>query len=132
MTAELAPIPVPQQLRAPHKVVKAQASHHTRLRPTNSVHSRGLRLLQAITAEAEGRGYRIEAVKATEPSSYRRQAHSSGLLAVAVKGHPVLLDLTQEYDSVAHVSTVAERRRKERESWFRIPAGDGAVMADLV
>jgi hypothetical protein len=123
MNADLRPIPIPQQLRSPHKVVRELAADHQRLRLTKIVRPRGLRLLQGLVAEAQDRGYPVQPVVDTQ-SSYQRRGQRGGLFTIAVKGHSFPLALTQEHDRVPHEPTADERRRAQRDSWYRIPSHD--------
>jgi hypothetical protein len=95
-----------------------------------NLRSRGLRLLQALAAAAEARGYRVEACKNTV-RSYQHQEHPPGLLAIFIKGHAISLEMTQQYDRVAHQPTAAERKRTERDSWYRIPSHDRVPTARI-
>jgi hypothetical protein len=122
MTVDLTPIRVPARLCSPHPAISALAADHEHLKLTGALRSRALRLLQALSAEAEARGYHVEPIR--NNSGHQRPDRHAGLLAISILGHPIALDLAQQYDRKAHEPTAAELRRAERESWFRIPAHD--------
>ena len=124
MTMVLDPIPVPSQLRNPHTVVKRLQGEGS-LPLTKAVQPRALRLIQALLAEAERRGYRAGFSRpAQQYGRNRGYSADEGHFVVAVQGHEFAVRISQEIDRTAHTATPAEERRAARETWFRIPAYD--------
>jgi hypothetical protein len=124
MTMVLDPIPVPGQLRNPHTVVKRLQGKDS-LPLTKAVQPRALRLIQALLAEAERRGYRTRLSRpAQQYGRNRGYSADEGHFVVAVQGHEFGVRLSQEIDRTPHTATPAEERRAARETWFRIPAYD--------
>lgn len=124
MTAVLEPIPVPGQLRNPHTVVKRLQGEDS-LPLTKAVQPRALRLIQALLAEAERRGYRTRFSRPGQQYGRNRgYSADEGHFIVAVQGHEFGVRLSQQIDRTPHTPTPAEERRTARETWFRIPAHD--------
>ena len=124
MTTILDPIPVPGQLRNPHPVVKRLQGEDS-LQLTKAVQPRAFRLIQALLAEAERRGYRTRFRRPEQQYGRNRgYAADEGHFIVAVHGHEFGVRLSQEIDRTPHTPTPAEERRAARETWFRIPAHD--------
>jgi hypothetical protein len=132
MTTVLDPIPVLGQLRNPHTVVK-RLQGEDGLQVTKAVQPRALRLIQALLAEAERRGYQIR-FSQSGPQYRRSRGYSAdeGHFIVAVQGHEFGVRLSQEIDRTPHTPTAAEERRAARETWFRIPAYDEQPSRRLV
>ena len=125
MTAVLDPIPVPGQLRNPHPVVKHLQAEDS-LHLTKAVQPRASRLIQALLAEAEGRGYRTRLSRTGQQHDRNRgYAADEAHFIVAVHGHQFGVRLSQQVDRIPHAATPAEKRRAAREAWFRIPTHDG-------
>jgi hypothetical protein len=121
MMADLAPVEVPNSLRKPHAVVAALKTDHDRLSMRGTVRTRALRLLQALVAEAEARGYGVALHRGRVE---RSRGNEEGVLQFTVGGHPLGVVVYEEQDRVPHVTIPVEQRRAEREPWRRIPAHD--------
>ncbi|MGW4468240.1 hypothetical protein ACWENQ_01065 [Nonomuraea sp. NPDC004354] len=119
MTVKLEPVPVPATLRSPNKLVKALQDDEA-VNVTAAVRNRGLRLIQALVAETERRGY--------SASRNRSRSHShgedKGLFVITIEGHGFGVDLSQVLDRIPHVPSPAEERRAARDTWYRIPSHD--------
>lgn len=115
-------VSVPEQLRKPHPGIAAlkEADH---LAISGKPRARALRLLQALAAEATGRGYTVTAA-APAKDQYGRPVRDPVHLRFRVRGHNIALSITQENDRSEHVPTTAELARKERDSWYPIPRYD--------
>lgn len=120
----LAPVPVPAQLRKPHAVVQALQHGPDQLQVTKDVRSRALRIVQALVAEAQRRGYQVSVVIGKQDRNGFRQRSSRNHFAITVKDHPTELRLVQEHDRVEHVPTAKELAEKARYPWTRIPTHD--------
>jgi len=98
MTTELEPIPVPGQLRNPHSLVKRLQGEDS-LQLAKAVQPRAFRLIQALLAEAERRGYRT---RFSQPGQQygRNRGYSAdeGHFIVAIHGHEFGVRLSQEVD----------------------------------
>ena len=123
MTVALTPILVPATLRKPHGLVTALKDDDDLLRLTVQVRGRAFRLIQALTVEAERRGYTVRH-DARAGGSRRHHEPAEGLFTVKISGHELGIDLQQQHDRIEHVPTVSELRHAERDSWYRIPSHD--------
>lgn len=119
MTAELAPIPVAQELRRPHPVVKALRADKNRLKMTPEARGRALRVLDALAKAAESRGY---VMRTPTPEADHRYA--KGYLEVSIGEQVNVVDVQELNDRVPHQPTAKELRDQERFSWMRIPTHD--------
>jgi hypothetical protein len=119
MSATLQPVPVAEQLRAPHPSVKALRDNSGRLRMKQPTRTRALRVLDALAKACLQRGY----VVAT-PRPTMGYAHATGCIEITINGHHNVIDVDELNDRVPHEPTVKELRDKERSSWVRIPSHD--------
>jgi hypothetical protein len=104
------PIPVPDDLSAPHPVVAALQQDPAPLGVRDAVLPRVLRIVQAIAAEAGRRGHLL--VLAGERGS--QQA------CVEARGCRYELTFEEGHDQVPHVPTPAELRQRTLYSWQRV------------
>ena len=77
---------------------------------------RALRILDALVAEAERRGYTPQVTPA--------HGYGSDTLAIVIHGHAISLSLDEQTDATPHIPTKAEQREADRYSWTRIPEYD--------
>jgi hypothetical protein len=123
-TPDLAPVPVPEQLRKPHAIVVALRSDLKDAGWTRAIAPRALRIVQAIITEAERRGYRAGPPR-RETSPYRlRGTDAKAQFAITIDDLSVGMWLAQETDRQVHVPTAKELAEKARSSWTRIPTHD--------
>ncbi|MGW0394786.1 hypothetical protein ACWDYJ_28645 [Streptomyces sp. NPDC003042] len=126
-------IDVPDALDHPHPLIRAtrkalgrsQTVVDTRGKPeviplyvSRSLVDRALRIMNALLAEAENRGYQVE----TQTDVHRGEAVHS--LAIVVRGRAFPLTLTERTAKVPHEPTPQEIRKQERNPWTRLPKYD--------
>lgn len=119
MIVDLDPLPIAEQLRAPHPTVKALRDDRSRLTMRGETRARALRILDAIAKAAVARGYGVDA-----PPVERGYRYPKGYLRVTIRGHANTVDLGELSDKVPHEATARELREQARDSWMRIPTHD--------
>lgn len=123
MTIKLAPTPIAEQLRKPHPVVKRLRDDSEHLRLPRSTRGRALRLLNALALTASECGHEVRTTERPKGYVHHRERDDSSL-TVVIKGHDFGVEVTEVYKRVPHVPTEQERRKAERDSWYRIPKND--------
>ena len=124
------PIAIPESLRGCHSSIHAtqeaakkgeggwistcgvQGVFHINVSP--AIFRRALLVLQAIVAESERRGYRVQVCSSRECRG----------LGISINGHVFEIAVFEETQKVEHVATAAELRAKHRNEYFRIPQWD--------
>lgn len=119
MTTNLDPVPVADQLHAPHPTVKALRDQRDGLPMSGETRARALRILDAIAKTSVARGYGIDAPP-VEPG-YR---YPKGHLRVTIRGHANTVDIDELSTMVSHEPTAKELRDKARYAWTSIPTHD--------
>lgn len=121
----LEPIVVPDRLSRPHPVV-ADVRDGTHLAVTGTKpRNRALRLMQALAAEAQNRGYAIRAVKETVTHYGYTDRESRDDLLIDVSSHAFGIRVTQQNDRSVHEPTATELREQAERTWApRIPKYD--------
>lgn len=109
-------IPVPATTRSLHPTVRELEKTNRKLPAKKTTRQRALRILDALVAEAERRGYTPKVIPAT--------GSGSDTLAIVVHGHAIGISLDEQTDATPHIPTKAERREADRYSWTRIPEYD--------
>ncbi|MFI8888227.1 hypothetical protein [Streptomyces sp. NPDC053813] len=79
---------------------------------------RALRIVHALLAEAESRGYQVE----TRTDLERDQAVHQ--IVIVIRGHDFPLAITEQTTKVLHEPTAQEIRQQQRNPWPRIPKYD--------
>lgn len=130
MTAAPVPVPVPAQLRNPHPAVAALRDSNQLLQVSGPARTRALRLLQALAAAAASRGHTVAAPTARQDRDGYRD-RDRGHLIFGVRGHDIVLRVTQLDDRADHVPTARELADQQRYSWTRIPKYDYTPSARL-
>lgn len=122
-------IPIPEQVRRPHKAVKELVDHKARLAVPIDHRQRALLILHALAQEALRRGWKV----IPNPSSFevdrwngRRKRVSPGpdLFSIDAGDAPVVIRLRMQQKRVPSVPTEAELAEKAKWSWTRIPTHD--------
>lgn len=126
MTVVLDPIPVSDQLRNPHPVVKAMRDDKDRLKMKSETRGRALRILDALAKAATERGYKV--TPPTPQSGYR---HPKGLAEITIQDHAYVIDIDELNVRTPHEPTKTELRDKERYSWKTIPTHDSVPSGRL-
>src|ERR1035437_2910240 len=107
MTTELEPIPVPGQLRDPHPVVKRLQGVDS-LQLTKAVQARAFRLIQALLAEAERRGYGTRFSRSGHQYGRNRgYSADEGHFIAPIRGHEFGVRLSQQIARTPHAPTPA-------------------------
>jgi hypothetical protein len=134
-------IDVPDTLNRPHRLVRAtraawgrsQSVADTRDKPdvipvfvSRAQADRTLRIMQAVLAEAERRGYEAE----TRTDFHRGEAVHS--LVIVIRGQDFPLAVTERKAKVPHEATPQEVRKKERYPWTQFPKFDEEFDGRLV
>jgi hypothetical protein len=126
MRAELGTVPVSDELRQPHPVVRALRDDRQRLRMKGETRTRALRILDAIAKACQARAYPISA-----PTAGRGYGDPQGYLTITIRGQAHMLDLVEVHDQVPHQPTALELRNKARNSWAYIPDHDAVPSGRL-
>ncbi len=103
-------VPVPAQLRSPHRVVAALRDSERRLLMPPSLRRRALLLLQGLAAEAERRGYKVR--EQSVPERDHRSAHfyngryfpascREGVLEIVIEGFSGCVTIKKEFPQSA-------------------------------
>ncbi|MGW1914311.1 hypothetical protein ACWCQS_27185 [Streptomyces sp. NPDC002076] len=103
-------VPVPAQLRSPHRVVAGLRDSERRLLMPPALRRRALLLLQGLAAEAERRGYKVQEHPAPERDN--RSAHyyngryfpascREGVLDIVIDGFTCSVTIKQEFPQSA-------------------------------
>jgi hypothetical protein len=103
-------VPVPAQLRSPHRVVAALRDSERRLLMPPSLRRRALLLLQGLAAEAERRGYKVS--EQSVPERDHRSAHyysgryfpascREGVLEIVIDGFTNCVTIKKEFPQSA-------------------------------
>lgn len=134
--AQPPPVPsidVPEVLDRPHPLVRAtrkamgrsQGTVDTRgrakaipLHVSRPLADRALRIMHALLAEAENRGY------TAEPQTDLQRGEAVLTLAIVIRGRAFPLVLAERTAKVPHEPTPKEVRQKERNPWIRLPKYD--------
>ncbi|MGW1233005.1 hypothetical protein [Streptomyces californicus] len=134
--AQPAPVPridVPEVLDRPHPLVRAtrkamgrsQGTVDTRgragaipLHVSRPLADRALRIMHALLAEAESRGY------TAEPQTDLHRGEAVHTLAIVIRGRSFPLVLTERTTKIPHEPTPKEVRQRERNPWIRLPKYD--------
>lgn len=119
MRSELGTVPIADDLRQPHPVVRALRDDRQRLRMKGETRTRALRILDAIAKACQARAYPISA-----PTAGRGYGDPQGYLTITIRGQAHTLDLVELHDQVPHQPTALELRNKARNSWAYIPDHD--------
>lgn len=109
-------IPVPATTRSLHPTVRELDKTNRRLPSKKPTRQRALRILDAIVAEAERRGYTPQIIPTT--------GYGSDTLAIVIHGHAIGVSLDEQTDATPHIPTKTERRDADRYSWTRTPEYD--------
>lgn len=117
MPMDIGEVPVPVSLRSLHPVVESIQDDPDLLPWSRKTRARGLRLLQALCAEAVSRGYTVARPR---QSDYGPR----GVVEITVHGHAIAITLHELDDRTPHVPTAKELRDQERHYWMRIPKYD--------
>lgn len=126
---ETIPMPMPDQVRRPHKAVKELVNHKARLDVPIEQRRRALLVLHALVQEAVRRGWRVTA----HPSTFevdrwngRRTRVSPGpdLFTIDAGDAPVTIRLRMQQKRVTHVMTENELADKAKHSWSYAPKYD--------
>lgn len=126
MRAELGTVPVSDELRQPHPVVRALRDDRQRLHMKGETRTRALRILDAIAKTCEARAYPISA-----PTAERGHGDPQGYMTITIRGQAQTLDLVELHDQVPHQPTALELRNKARNHWAYIPDHDTVPSARL-
>jgi hypothetical protein len=100
-----------------HPVVEDIKGNQRLLTWSKPTRTRALRLLHALCAEADRRGY-------TAQAQHSRNRATDGLVTVDVHGQGIDVTLRQLDDRTPHEPTRKELQEKERYPWTRIPEYD--------
>ena len=124
-----ATVPIPVQLRRPHKAVKEIVDHKARLGIPVEQHSRALLILHALAQEAIRRGWEV----IPNPSTFevdrwngRRKRVSPGpdLFSIDAGAAPAAIRFRVQHKRVDHVPTEKELAEQAKYSWSRPPKYD--------
>lgn len=121
--AEAGAIPVPQQLRNPHRVVAELRDGKRQIATPNSLRLRALRIAQALAVAAEARGWTVQSIK----EARTRWGHEWGgddLFVINTGETSEGLRFIQENDRTLHVPTKQELAAKQRWQYTSIPKYD--------
>ena len=113
----LSPVSVPAKVRNLQPAVDLIKANPRLLPWSGPTRSRALRLLHVLCAEANRRGYDVQAVE-------QRQGPTRGLVVITVHGHGIEVAMRELQDRLPHTPTTAELREPERHSWVSIPPYD--------
>lgn len=122
-------LPIPDQLRRPHRAVKEIVDHKARLGIPVEQHSRALLILHALAQEAIRRGWEV----IPNPSTFevdrwngRRKRVSPGpdLFSIDAGAAPAALRFRVQHKRVDHVPTEKELAEQAKYSWSRPPKHD--------
>ncbi|MFI1314275.1 hypothetical protein ACH4TS_29710 [Streptomyces albidoflavus] len=134
--AQPPPVPtidVPGVLDRPHQLVRATRKALGRsktvvdtrgtpevfpLHVSREQADRALRIVHALLAEAESRGYQVE----TRTDLQRGQTVHQ--IVIVIRGHAFPLAITEQTTKVLHEPTAQEIRQQQRNPWTRIPKYD--------
>ena len=122
LRAVLEPVPVPASLRRIHPAVEYLRANRMGTIQRAS-RQRALKLLQALAAEAERRGYGVEALRLVRNHSFSIPEGREHL-RITLPGHSSTVEVRQEVDRTRHEPTREEQARAERDCWYRIPKYD--------
>lgn len=122
-------IPMPAQIRHPHKAVREIVDHKARLDVPMEQRQRALLILQALAQETIRRGWELTAIPSafeTDPWNGRKKRVSPGpdLFSIDAGDAPAAIRLRMQQKRVDHVPTEKERAEMERYSWSWAPKYD--------
>jgi len=124
LTTALAPVPVPTTLRGAHPAVKALDVEKLLVGLDRSVKHRALLLIQALAAEAQRRGYDVQATKVTTDAYGYQRRETKDQLTISAGQHSVGIRLYQLNNRTRHEPTPAEEAKAASDRWYRIPKFD--------
>jgi hypothetical protein len=125
----LLPVPVPEEVGRYHSAVSALRKAKS-LPVGASVERRTLRILHALAAEAERRGYTVTA-RTSKLAAGRRDQPVEWHLLLASRGEVVPLRIDEETERVEHVPTPQEVRAHDRNPWTQISTHDHVASGRL-
>lgn len=122
-------IPIPDQVRRPHRAVREIVDHKARLDVPTEQRQRALLLLHALAQEAVRRGWEIIAIPSTikkDPWNGRNTRASPGpdLFSLDAGDAPATFRLRMQQKRVDHIPTEKELADQARYSWNRPPRHD--------
>ncbi|WP_125616635.1 hypothetical protein [Specibacter cremeus] len=122
-------IPLPNQIRRPHKAVREIVDHKARLDVPMEQRQRALLILHALAQEAIRRGWEVIANPSTfekDPWNGRRSRVSSGpdLFSIDAGDTPAAIRLRMQQKRVDHVPTEKEFADEARYKWRSYPKYD--------
>ncbi|WP_284982448.1 hypothetical protein [Arthrobacter sp. efr-133-TYG-118] len=122
-------IPMPDQVRRPHKALREIIDHKARLDVQTGQRQRALLILHALAQEATRRGWDVIATPSTfevDQWTGRRARVYPGpdLLSIDAGDAPAAIRLKMQQKRVAHVPTEKELADKARNNWQSYPKYD--------
>lgn len=122
-------IPIPSQIRKPHRAVREIMDHKARPDVPAEHRQRALIILHAVAQEALRRGWQVIPNPSTftrDPWNSRRTRISPGadLFSVDAGDSPAAIRLRMKQKRVDYVPTEEERARAERYGWRSYPKYD--------
>lgn len=122
-------IPIPDQVRRPHRAVREIVNHKARLDVPTEQRQRALLLLHALTQEAIRRNWEVITIPSTvkkDPWNGRntRIAPGPDLFSLDAGDAPATFRLRMQQKRVDHIPTEKEIADQARYSWNRPPRHD--------
>ena len=122
-------IPIPEQVRRPHRAVKELVDHKARLDVPVEQRQRALRILHALAQESIRRGWTVISNPSTfqkDPWNGRRTRVSPGpdLFSIDAGDALAVIRLRMQQKRVDHVPTEKELADEARYSWRSYPKHD--------